>query len=61
MPTRTRVFKSLIHRLSGAPESAGHNAEAVFRAFGETVEKRLRPTDKARRPPRRRTGKEAGR
>ena len=34
----------------------------VFRAFGETVEKRLRPdTDKARRPTRRRTGKEAGR
>ena len=62
MPTRTRVFKSLIHRLSGAPENAGYDAEEVFRAFGETVEKRLRPdTDKARRPPRRRTGKEASR
>ena len=62
MPTRTRVLKSLIHRLSGASENAGHDAEEVFRAFGETVEKRLRSdTDKARRPTRRRTGKEAGR
>lgn len=62
MPTRTRVFKSLIHRLSGRPVSDPLDAETVFRAFGESVEKRVRMgTGKGRRPSRRRLGPEATR
>lgn len=55
MPKRTHVLKSLIQRLSGVSEGAGNDAETIFRAFGENVEKRLRPpASKAGRAPRRR-------
>lgn len=54
MPTRTHVFRSLIQRLSGTRDYSADNAETVFRAFGENVEKRLRETaGKTRRTPRR--------
>lgn len=62
MPKRTHVLTSLIHRLSGAPESVGNDAETVFRTFGENVEKRLRPpAGKPRRAPRRPASREASR
>jgi len=62
MPTRTHILKSLIRRLSGASESAGNDAETIFRTFGETVQKRLlTPAGKTRSAPRRRPGRETSR
>jgi hypothetical protein len=37
----TPFFKSLIHRLSGAPTPTAADAGEVFRGFAESVERRL--------------------
>lgn len=41
----TRLFRDLIHRLSGAPARTAADAGEVFRSFAEGVERRLGGAD----------------